>query len=76
MECKNVIKTEREGRILRDYFHSLPYREMLPMRAKIADALGVKETTVRQWALPATYRKTFTKLQKAAIEQTAGRKIF
>lgn len=76
MKCKNIEKTACDGSILRDFFHSLPYREMRPMRTKIALALDVKEKTVVQWATPSTYRIAFTKLQKAAIEQTAGRKIF
>ena len=76
MKCKKVINPECDGSLLRDYLHSLPYREMRPMRRRIAAAVGVKEKTVMQWAIPSTYRISFTKLQKMAIEQTAGRKIF
>ncbi len=76
MKCKNIKNSVREGLILREFFHSLPYCEIRPMRVKIADALGVRENTVVQWITPCTFRVSFTKLQKAAIEQTAGRKIF
>ena len=76
MKCKKNEKSEREGSLLRAYFHSLPYRDMHPMMQRIAEAVGVREKTVVQWATPSTYRVKFSKLQKLAIEQTAGRKIF
>lgn len=76
MDCKKNINSECDGARLRDYFHSLPYREMRPMRAKIAEACGVREKTVVQWATPSTYRHAFSSLQKAAINQMAGRQIF
>lgn len=76
MDCKKTIKSESDGSRLRNYFHSLPYREMRPMRAKIAEACGVRERTVVKWILPTSYRQSFTSLQKAAINGVAGRQIF
>ncbi|MBD5240450.1 MAG: hypothetical protein HDS64_11915 [Bacteroidales bacterium] len=76
MECKKNENSECEGSLLRAYFHSLPYREMRPMRAKIAEACGVREKTVVQWATPSTYRHSFTILQKTAINKAAGQQIF
>ncbi|MDE6697653.1 MAG: hypothetical protein K2K25_12305 [Muribaculaceae bacterium] len=76
MKCKKNEKSMCDGSRLREFFHSLPFREMRPMRVKIAEAVGVKEKTVMQWAIPSTYRISFSKLQKKVIEQTAGQKIF
>ena len=76
MKCKKVITEECDGCRLRDFLHSLPYREVDSMRVRIAEACGVGETTVLKWTYPSSYRRSFTSLQKAAINKAAGHKIF